>query len=154
MADYFCDSSGVVKRYALEAGTDWVRQICDPSQQNEIWVSIITGVEVVAAIWRKVREGSLSPLTAAKIVHEFKEHFRHQYRIVEVHEEIVEEAMALVEKYGLRGYDAVQLASAKWLNQRFLEVGLLSLIFVSADEDLLAAAQAEGLVTENPNLKE
>jgi hypothetical protein len=79
----------------------------------------------VAAIWRKVREGSLSPLTAAKIVHEFKEHFRHQYRIVEVHEEIVEEAMALVEKYGLRGYDAVQLASAKWLNQRFLEVGLL-----------------------------
>jgi hypothetical protein len=34
-----------------------------------------------------------------------------------------------------------------------LEAGLPPLIFVSADEDLLAAAQAEGLVTENPNLK-
>jgi hypothetical protein len=47
----------------------------------------------------------------------------------------------------------VQLASAKWLNRQLLGVGLPPLIFVSADKELLAAAQAEGLVTENPNQK-
>jgi predicted nucleic acid-binding protein len=59
----------------------------------------------------------------------------------------------LIEKHGLRGYDAVQLASAILLHRRRQQLGLPPLIFVSADEDLLAAAQAEGLVTENPNLK-
>jgi predicted nucleic acid-binding protein len=153
MSDYFCDSSGIVKRYVLEVGSHWMQQICDPTAGNEIWVSVITGVEVMAAIWRKVREGTLPHPLAARIADEFREHFRHQYRVVELLDAIVEEAMELVERHSLRGYDAVQLASAKWLNRQLLGVGLPPLIFVSADEELLAAAQAEGLVTENPNQK-
>jgi hypothetical protein len=45
------------------------------------------------------------------------------------------------------------LAAATLLHHRRQQIGLPPLIFVSADEELLAAAQAEGLVTENPNQK-
>jgi len=45
---------------------------------------------------------------------DFKDHFRHQYRIVETRADTIEEAMHLAQQHGLRGYDAVQLAPAKF----------------------------------------
>ena len=45
-------------------------------------------------------------------------------------------------------YDAVQLAAALELN-RISQGGI---VLVSADQDLNAAATAEGLTVENPNL--
>lgn len=47
-------------------------------------------------------------------------------------------------------YDAVHLACALALNEPLVDSGQPPLIFVAADEDLLAAA-AEGLATDNPN---
>jgi predicted nucleic acid-binding protein len=151
MASYFCDSSGLVKRYASEVGTAWVQSITDPAAGHIIIVSRITGAEVVAAIWRKVREGTISAAGATLMSDDFKDHFRHQYRVVEVRAGVVEEAMNLVPQHGLRGYDTVQLASAKLLHLRRQAAGLPALTFVSADDALLVAAQAEGLTTENPN---
>lgn len=152
MANYFCDSSGLVKRYASEIGTAWVQSITDPASGNMIIVSRITGAEVVAAIWKKVREGILSVADATTMTDDFKDHFYNQYRIVEVRADVIEEAMSLVTQRGLRGYDAVQLASVKILHMRRQAAGLPPLTFVSADDALLAAAQAEGLMTENPTL--
>jgi len=54
-------------------------------------------------------------------------------------------------KYELRGYDAVQLAAANEVEIEFRNIGAPSLIFVSADNDLNAAAQAEGFLIDNPN---
>jgi predicted nucleic acid-binding protein len=51
----------------------------------------------------------------------------------------------------LRGYDAVQLATALETNRKRLSDGLSALVFVSADAELNNAAQAEGLEVENPN---
>ena len=59
--------------------------------------------------------------------------------------------MLLAQRHGLRGYDAVQLASA-------MEVSALAqqfqspFILVAADKELNAAAAAEGVQVENPNL--
>ena len=60
-------------------------------------------------------------------------------------------AMQVAEKHALRGYDAVQLAAGLTLNDRCQTLGL-SVIFVCADGVLNAAAAAEGLHVENPNL--
>jgi hypothetical protein len=43
------------------------------------------------------------------------------------------------------------LATALVTNETLTAVGLLSLIFIAADDDLLAAARDEGLVADNPN---
>ncbi len=151
MADYFCDSSGLVKRYANEAGTAWVQGVCDPATGNAIWVSRITGAEVVAAFWRKARVGTVSAADATTMTDDFKDHFRHQYRSMDIGEALVEDAMILVQRHGLRGYDSVQLASAVALDAEKRAMGESPIIFVSADDSLLASAQAEGLTTENPN---
>ena len=64
---------------------------------------------------------------------------------------LVNEAVSLARKYALRGYDAVQLASALQTQNKRANAGLLPLTLLSADTDLNAAAVAEGLTVDNPN---
>ena len=59
--------------------------------------------------------------------------------------------MRLAEKHGLRGYDAVHLAAAVMLQIVRVEMELPPMAFVSADDDLNAAAQEEGLSVDDPN---
>jgi uncharacterized protein len=63
----------------------------------------------------------------------------------------VRETVDLIQRYPLRAYDAVQLATAMVVNQSLAAHGLPPLYFVSADDRLITAAQAEGLTTDNPN---
>jgi predicted nucleic acid-binding protein len=59
--------------------------------------------------------------------------------------------MALFQRHPLRAYDAIQLASASIVNQALMAHGLPTLIFVTADDRLIAAARGEGVTAENPN---
>lgn len=59
--------------------------------------------------------------------------------------------MHLAESHGLRGYDAVHLATALALQQIRQSAGWSPLTFVSADNNQLSAANAEGVLVENPN---
>jgi len=54
--------------------------------------------------------------------------------------------------YELRAYDAVQLAVAIEVNRIYQTAGSGPVTLVSADGDLNAAATAEGLTIEDPNL--
>jgi predicted nucleic acid-binding protein len=51
----------------------------------------------------------------------------------------------------LRAYDAVQLASALRVHSDLTRTESTSLTFITADERLIAVAQTEGLLTDNPN---
>ena len=55
MTDYFLDASAVVKRYADEAGSTWIRQLTGPQAQNTILLAEITLAEVAAALAAKHR---------------------------------------------------------------------------------------------------
>jgi hypothetical protein len=59
--------------------------------------------------------------------------------------------MVLAETYGLRGYDAIQLAAGCTVNTLCIFSGLAPIVFVSADNELNVAASNEGLIVENPN---
>ena len=65
---------------------------------------------------------------------------------------VFEQAVRLTQLYRLRGYDAVQLSTALDTNTVITAAELPALTFVAADNDLLDAAEAEGLAIENPNL--
>lgn len=73
------------------------------------------------------------------------------YQIVEITEVIINSGMALAESYGLRGYDAIQLAVGRVVNSPWIGNGLPPITFVSTDNELNAAIIAEGLIIENPN---
>jgi len=55
VTDYYVDASALVKRYAEESGSAWVRQITDPSVQHTILLAEITLAEVAAALAAKHR---------------------------------------------------------------------------------------------------
>ena len=55
-------------------------------------------------------------------------------------------ALDLAEKHALRGYDAVQLAAALEANEERAQASLPPLVLVTADNDLLVASVAEGLL--------
>ncbi len=55
MGAYYMDSSALVKRYANETGSLWVRSLTDPQAGHDLFTAHITGIEVVAAIARKIR---------------------------------------------------------------------------------------------------
>ena len=148
---YFLDSGAVIKRYAVEAGTAWVNSICDPAAGNIITLSQIGLVEVAAALAAKRRAGALSIEDYEQTLAEFITDAHQQYTPVAVDAALIDLAVALTGRQKLRGCDAIQLASAISLNASLTSQDLPPLAFVAADADLLAAAAAEGLATEDPS---
>ena len=151
MADYFFDSSALAKRYISEAGSGWVINTTDLASANAIFVANITGVEVVSALSRRARGNKLAASDALAAISALTGDLFSDYFLTDISLAIVRVAMRLAEKHALRGYDAVQLAAALNINQANLAFGLPPIVFVSADDVLNRAAQAEGLGVENPN---
>jgi hypothetical protein len=151
MSGYFCDSSAIVKRYISEIGTKWLIGLMRSSAKNEFAVSQMTGVEVVSAITRRHCGNFLSTAQADKAVSRFLRDFNNRFAVIRIDDAVIQNAIYLAQTHGLRGYDAVQLSSALALNAKFLKLGFQPFIFISADNTLNSAAQAEGLTVDNPN---
>jgi hypothetical protein len=148
---YFLDTSALVKRYIAEIGSNWVKVITNPAVSNDLAISQITWVEVLSALSRRQREGSLSADDFNSVFQYFSNDFDTQYRVIEVDKALIQSAGQLVIQYPLRAYDAVQLASALRLQSIFSQMSNMQLIFLSADNRLLNIAHSQGLVTDNPN---
>lgn len=151
MAAYFFDSSALVKRYAREVGTSWVFSLVRRSAGNHLYIARITGVELVSALTRRERAHRLSSSAVAKAIARFEREFQNRYTTIDMTARLVAAAMKLARSHALRGYDAVQLASAIEVHQARVAAGASPLTIISADDPLNAAAVAEGLLVENPN---
>ena len=112
MGAYYLDSSALVKRYVQERGTGWVSTLTSVRSGHEIFVALVTGVEVVSAVARQARAGRFSPQDASAIIQAFQNHFSSQYRVVLTVPAMAQQARDLAQRHGLRGYYAIQLASA------------------------------------------
>ncbi len=148
MAAYFVDSSALVKRYVQEDGTAWVRSLTHYRTGNQIFLARITIVEVTSAIARSRAGRTIRSALASSFLSRFREHVAGRYTILEVTSALLADATTLANGHALRAYDAVQLAAALELN-RISQGGM---VLVSADKELNAAAAAEGLAVEDPNL--
>jgi uncharacterized protein len=151
MAAFFFDSSALVKYYVNEVGSVWIESLIDAQPPNEITIAQIAGVEVVAAIARRVITGMTSPSDAAAAIQLFRGDFQALFDVIPTTQQLIEEAMNLAELHRLRGYDAVQLAAAATFEAQMIARGVGPLMLISADGDLNQAAQAEGLLTDDPN---
>jgi predicted nucleic acid-binding protein len=151
MGIYFIDSSALVKRYINEVGSTWILGLFTPTLNNEIFIAAITSVEIVAAITRAERGKRISTSDALMVRAQFKNELQIEYQVIEITENIIMAGMMLAETYGLRGYDAIQLAVGYTVNTLCISSGLAPIVFVSADNELNVAASNEGLIVENPN---
>jgi len=149
---YFLDSSALLKRYVPEVGTAWIQSITDAQSQNLLIVAHIAWVEICSAVARRQRESSISSLQANQVLAAFRAHWNTQYFIVAINNTVIDLAGQLVNQHPLRAYDAVQLAAALSLQGQLSLPNVASLTFLTADTRLLAIAQAESLLADNPNL--
>lgn len=148
---YFLDSSALVKRYVPETGSAWVKAIADPQVGNTLIIARITWVEVLSALSRRQREGSLTATDVNQIIQTFRSDLNIQYQVIEVDPVLIENAGQLVIQYPLRAYDAIQLASALNAQSSYAQISNTQLIFVTADVRLINIAQSENLIADNPN---
>jgi predicted nucleic acid-binding protein len=148
---FYLDSSAVVKRYLAETGSSWIRSLCDPTTANVILISEIALVEVAAALAARHRAISgISRHTRDTSLDLFQRHCDIEYTLVAINRTVVDRAVELTQRHRLRGYDAVQLASALASNALLAASEQAGPIFVASDNDLVTAATAEGLAGENP----
>ena len=151
MSSYFVDSSGVVKLYVVEIGSDWLDRLTDRAEGHQLVITRITVVEVAAALFRRVRGGTLSVSDAAHAVQDLERDMAELFIIVDLTPVVVARALVAARHYGLRGYDCVQLASALVVQQERLRRGLSPLTLISGDVELNHAARQESLAVEDPN---
>ncbi len=151
MATFFGDTSALVKRYVSETGSAWLTATIHPNLGQRIYIAQITIVEIVSAITRREKSGSTTPQEALNALNQFEQDWKTEITIVDLSANLVDNAVALAKKYALRGYDAVQLATVLEVHNERMALGLSPLTLLSADNDLNAAAMAEGLTIDNPN---
>ncbi len=141
----FADSSALVKLYADEPGAAVVRAAPEP-----LLISVLARAEVTAALWRKHRAGELSRTAAATLTARFAADFSGtlsrlpRFAAIAATIPLLETAAKLAETYGLRAYDATQLASATAARAADPQCET----FACFDSALCSAAQAEGFSTE------
>jgi hypothetical protein len=134
----YADTSALVKLHVAEAGSARVRAWSD--QAACLVTSLVTYVESRAAFARLHRLGGLTGGALRAVVARF-EHDWSRYEILGIEEALARRAAALAERHGLRGYDAIQLATA--LEARPPRG---TLVFGCFDDRLNRAAVREGLV--------
>lgn len=147
----YLDSSALVKVYVNETGSIWVRHYCSDPRRNVI-LADIGRVEIAAAFAAKVRGQFISPEQYQHIQSRLSADVKRRYQLVPVSSQRIDEAIVLTTQNRLRGYDAVHLACALYLNRLLVQNDYPPLTFVSADQALVLAAQSEGLPTVNPTL--
>ena len=151
MANYYADTSVLVKRHIQETGSAWIRSLMNATPQNSFYTVQLTEIELLSALNRRWREKHINPLRYARLKAVSQQLWSLHYVVLALDATVTAEAKALLERHPLRAYDAVQLAAAVVLQQSLQASRATPLTFLSADDRLLVAARAEGLATDNPN---
>jgi len=117
MSAYYLDTSALVKRYFPETGSAWMLALTDPATGNDLILSELTMVEAAAAIAAKHRApGGITLRERDDALNDMLRRCDTEYQLIPCSRSILERAVSLTQNHRLRGYDAVQLATALTVN--------------------------------------
>lgn len=136
----FCDTSALVKLYIKEEFSDAMQTLAGSA--IAIAVCRIAWAEAMAALARRVRENPAD----AEVIEAIRARMRAdwpRYAIVEVTQQLMELAGEYADTFALRGYDSVQLAAARTLQEAANE----ELHFACFDIRLQKSAKVLGMLT-------
>jgi predicted nucleic acid-binding protein len=137
---YF-DTSAVLPLVIDEPASQIASRLWD--EADRVVSSRLTYPEGRAALAMALRIGRIDDQELRVAVDVF-EILHRQLDIVEVTEELVRSAGGMAEQFGLRGYEAVHLASVQ-------EIADQDMVLAAGDLSLLAAAQTLGIAVANLN---
>jgi uncharacterized protein len=150
MALYFFDSSALVKRYVQERGSAWVREVTAAAGGHLIHLSLLTVAELASALARRQREGQLNGQARERLFGAFLLDCASTYLLLRIEEDVLEQAIMLLNRHPLRTADAIQVATAVLLSDTLPLDPFGPVTIVSSDDRILQAAAREGLPIENP----
>jgi predicted nucleic acid-binding protein len=133
------DTTALIKLHVQEAGSKETRKTRGEGRCAR--ASIVAYTETQSAFARLLREGISTPKRHEARSQQFNTDWESWLR-VELGHSIARTAGELAEVYALRGFDAIHLASALWLN----DTAGGRLRFAAFDTRLHAAAERAGLV--------
>jgi predicted nucleic acid-binding protein len=139
----YLDTSALVKRFVSEAGSSAVQNLLTGNEP--IASATIAYAELYSGLTRRRREGALSQFQYRLACRRVERDWTALVK-VELGTEILSAARGLIQRHGLRAFDAIHLASALGLQAAANE----PVTFVAADQRLLRAAAGERLATVNP----
>ena len=147
MAEFYLDTSALLKRYRTEAGTDFVREPFDSRRPNDrIVTSTFTLLEATVlarlAKGRVIRRRSYDSLMSRLYVDAEAD-----LVVANIDDATLSDATRLAIKHALTAGDAIQLATATKLASSLAE----DFTMITADDELVTAALSEGLTCLNPN---
>ena len=134
----FCDTSALVKLYIAEEGSDILH--AQVVEAHRVAVCRIAWAEMMAAFARRAREVP----TAATVIDSVRARLQNDwpaYLVVEITQALVEQAGDYADLFALRGYDSIQLAAGRILQQASDE----PVVFACFDTRLARAAASLGL---------
>jgi predicted nucleic acid-binding protein len=134
----YLDASALVKRYIAEAGSAEVASLIREAQA--IGTAVVSRVEVAAALAKATRVGLVTREAALAALKAFNADWEHLIRI-QFGEPLAARAGTLAWEHGLRGYDAVHLATALFWRETLGE----AITVATYDRELWRGAQASGL---------
>jgi len=135
-----------VKLYVQEPGTDRLLSLFGSQSGDRFAVLSISAVELRSAIRRRQRAGDIDAENAAAILDTLQYHLATRFVRQLVNDAVIDQAFETIDRYGLRAYDAVQLAGCLVLST----IGNEPWSFVCSDHRLLEAAKAEQLRVFDP----
>ncbi|MBN1641377.1 MAG: type II toxin-antitoxin system VapC family toxin [Anaerolineae bacterium] len=134
----YLDASALVKRYVAETGSAHVDRLI--SEADAVGTAVISRAEVAAALGKAARIGALSREEAQTALQVFRTQWPDLVRL-QLTELVMAQADTLAWDYGLRGYDAVHLAVARFWQSSLGEVVTLA----AFDRQLWQSGPAVGL---------
>ncbi len=140
----YLDSSALVKRYVVEAGSQQVGEAIAAAELAG--TSVITRVEVAAALAKAVRVSALAHDDARSALQTFRNEWPDLVRL-RLSELTMSRADEFAWEYGLRGYDAVHLAAASLWQDALGE----RVAFMTYDRKLWNAVAPAGLTAIPPD---
>jgi predicted nucleic acid-binding protein len=134
----YLDASALVKRYIVERGS---RETIALTAESEMTAtSIVSRAEVAAAFAKAARTGVVTQAAARNAQRGFAGDWPDLVRLP-VTDALVERAEGLAWEHSLRGYDAVQLASALTWQESVGE----EIVLATFDQQLWETAKRAGL---------
>ena len=133
----YLDTSSLVKLYVEEGDSARVAELVQSAEVTA--TSIVAYAEARAAFGRRRREKALAAADHKRIINGLDEDWNN-YLIVQLQDKTVRAAGDLADKHGLRGFDAIHLASAITLRDALNS----SVVFSCSDQRLNDASRIEG----------
>lgn len=134
----YLDTSSLVKLYVEEEGSSEINELVQFSKI--VATSLVAYAESRAAFARRYREKAFKSDDYRYLILNFNQDWNN-YLSLRVTDELVRFAGDLAEKHGLRGFDAIHLASSITLNKKVSS----PVLFSCFDQKLQKTSTLEGL---------